>query len=76
MAEDRPKKKEKEKDPEEERMKEAANKILEEMGLKGASKRRLVMKLIAQYKWDIDKVRYKAKRAFITDRYNAAAEHV
>jgi len=44
--------------------------IMSDMGLEGESKKRLLAKLVEQYGYDEAKVRYRAKRVFITDRYN------
>lgn len=55
--------------------KEIALKIMEELGIKGVGKRRLLEKLVEQYDYDEVKVRYKAKRAFITYRYAKLKSH-
>ncbi|MCW3136197.1 MAG: hypothetical protein N2V77_04575 [Canidatus Methanoxibalbensis ujae] len=55
--------------------KEIALKIMEELGIKGVGKRRLLEKLVEQYDYDEAKVRYKAKRAFITYRYAKLKSH-
>ena len=60
--EDMPGNKNKDKD----RMVEA---IMSDLGLEGESKKRLLAKLVEQYGYDEAKVRYRAKRVFITDRY-------
>ena len=44
--------------------------IMSDLGLEGESKKRLLAKLVEQYGYDEAKVRYRAKRVFITDRYN------
>jgi len=49
--------------------KEIVSKIIEELGLKGVSKRRLLEKLVEKFNYDEAKVRWAAKRAFITYRY-------
>ncbi|MCD6387447.1 MAG: hypothetical protein J7L30_03900 [Methanophagales archaeon] len=49
--------------------KEIVSKIMEELGLKGVSKRRLLEKLVEKFNYDEAKVRWAAKRAFITYRY-------
>jgi len=49
--------------------KEIVSKIMEELGLKGVSKRRLLEKLVEKFNYDEGKVRWAAKRAFITYRY-------
>jgi len=49
--------------------KEIVSKIMEELGLKGVSKRRLLEKLVEKFNYDEGKVRWTAKRAFITYRY-------
>lgn len=61
-------KKEKEEKPDEILAKE----IMEEMGLKGGTKKRLVKTLIKQYGMDKQKVLFKLKRALITERYMAS----
>ena len=43
--------------------------IMSDLGLEGESKKRLIAKLVEQYGYDEAKVRYRAKRFFITDRY-------
>ena len=43
--------------------------IMSDLGLEGESKKRLLAKLVEQYDYDEAKVRYRAKRVFITDRY-------
>lgn len=43
--------------------------VMEELQLKGGSKKRLLEKLVGEYGYDEAKVKYKAKRAFITERY-------
>jgi len=43
--------------------------IMSDLGLEGESKKRLIAKLVEQYGYDEAKVRYRAKRVFITDRY-------
>ena len=43
--------------------------IMSDLGLEGESKRRLLAKLVEQYGYDESKVRYRAKRIFITERY-------
>jgi hypothetical protein len=48
--------------------------IMEELGLKGGSKKRLLGKLVEEYGYDEAKVKYKAKRAFITERYEREKE--
>ena len=42
-----------------------------ELGLKGPSKRRLIIQLAERYNDDKKTVLFKVKRAFITDRYEA-----
>jgi len=49
--------------------KEIVSKIMEELGLKGVSKRRLLEKLVDKFNYEEAKVRWAAKRAFITYRY-------
>ncbi|HID27811.1 MAG TPA: hypothetical protein EYP22_08370 [Methanosarcinales archaeon] len=49
-----------------------AKEIMEEMGLKGGTKKRLVKTLIKQYGMDKQKVLFKLKRALITERYMAS----
>ncbi len=46
--------------------------IMEELGIKGGSKKRLLEKLVEEYNYDRKKILYKAKRAFITYRYEKA----
>ena len=53
----------------ERKKKEIVSKIMEELGLKGVSKRRLLEKLVEKLNYDEAKVRWAAKRAFITYRY-------
>ena len=53
----------------ERKKKEIVSKIMEELGLKGVSKRRLLEKLVEKLNYDEVKVRWTAKRAFITYRY-------
>ena len=60
--EDKPGNKNKDKD----RIVEA---IMSDLGLEGESKKRLLAKLVEQYGYDEAKVRYIAKRVFITERY-------
>ncbi|MCW7075422.1 MAG: hypothetical protein OCU24_06210 [Candidatus Methanospirare jalkutatii] len=61
---------EEEEEEEKEKMKkEIVSKIMEELGLKGVSKRRLLEKLVEKFNYDEAKVRWTAKRAFITYRY-------
>jgi len=61
---------EEEEKKEKEKMKrEIVSKIMEELGLKGVSKRRLLEKLVEKFNYDEAKVRWAAKRAFITYRY-------
>ena len=43
--------------------------IMSDLGLEGESKKRLLAKLVEQYGYDEAKVRYIAKRVFITERY-------
>ncbi|PXF52571.1 MAG: hypothetical protein C4B56_05500 [Candidatus Methanophagaceae archaeon] len=43
--------------------------IMSDLGLEGESKKRLLAKLVEQYDYDEAKVRYRAKRVFITERY-------
>ena len=60
---------EKNEEEEKEKMKkEIVSKIMEELGLKGVSKRRLLEKLVEKFNYDEAKVRWAAKRAFITYR--------
>ncbi|UYZ39654.1 MAG: hypothetical protein N2V74_00360 [Candidatus Methanospirare jalkutatii] len=59
-----------EEEEEKEKMKkEIVSKIMEELELKGVSKRRLLEKLVEKLNYDEAKVRWTAKRAFITYRY-------
>ncbi|MCW3131236.1 MAG: hypothetical protein N2V73_00720 [Candidatus Methanospirare jalkutatii] len=61
---------EEEEEKEKEKMKkEIVSKIMEELGLKGVSKRRLLEKLVEKFNYNEAKVRWTAKRAFITYRY-------
>ncbi|GEM_PF-2329734 len=48
--------------------------VIEELQLKGGSKKRLLEKLVDEYGYDEAKVKYKAKRAFITERYEREKE--
>ncbi|NQE45523.1 hypothetical protein C5S31_05825 [ANME-1 cluster archaeon GoMg2] len=43
--------------------------VMNDLGLSGESKKRLLEKLVDEYGYDEAKVKYKAKRAFITERY-------
>ncbi len=43
--------------------------VMEELQLRGGSKKRLLEKLVDEFGYDEGKVKYKAKRAFITERY-------
>jgi hypothetical protein len=52
--------------------KEFVDGIMVEMALKGASKKRLIKTLVAQYGMDKQRVMFKLKRALITERYAAA----
>ena len=54
------------KDKDKDRIVEA---IMLDLGLEGESKKRLLAKLVEQYDYDEAKVRYRAKRVFITERY-------
>ena len=54
------------KDKDKDRIVEA---IMSDLGLEGESKKRLLAKLVEQYDYDEAKVRYRAKRVFITERY-------
>lgn len=47
---------------------------MEELQLKGGSKKRLLEKLVDEYGYDEARVKYKAKRAFITERYEREKE--
>ena len=64
--EDKPGNKDKDKNKDKDRIVEA---IMSDLGLEGESKKRLLAKLVEQYGYDEAKVRYRAKRVFITDRY-------
>ncbi|MFZ2071983.1 MAG: hypothetical protein WAV32_10435 [Halobacteriota archaeon] len=46
--------------------------VLADLALNGGSKERLLAKLVDEYGYDEAKVKYKAKRAFITERYAMA----
>ncbi len=48
--------------------------VMEELGLSGGSKKRLLGKFVEEYGYDEAKVKYKAKRAFITERYERERE--
>lgn len=48
--------------------------VLADLALNGGSKERLLAKLVDEYGYDEAKVKYKAKRAFITERYAMAKE--
>jgi len=43
--------------------------VMTDLELNGESKKRLLGKLVDEYGYDEAKVKYKAKRAFITERY-------
>jgi len=64
--EDKPGKEYKDKSKGKDRIVEA---IMSDLGLEGESKKRLLAKLVEQYGYDEAKVRYRAKRVFITERY-------
>ncbi len=64
--EDKPGKEYKDKNKDKDRIVEA---IMSDLGLEGESKKRLLAKLVEQYGYDEAKVRYRAKRVFITERY-------
>jgi len=64
--EDKPGNKDKNKGKDKDRIVEA---IMSDLGLEGESKKRLLAKLVEQYDYDEAKVRYRAKRVFITERY-------
>ncbi len=64
--EDKPGKEYKDKNKDKDRIVEA---IMSDLGLEGESKKRLLAKLVEQYDYDEAKVRYRAKRVFITERY-------
>ena len=69
MSEEEKTEKNEEEEEKEKMKKEIVSKIMEELGLKGVSKRRLLEKLIEKFNYDEAKVRWAAKRAFITYRY-------
>ncbi|MHC1567485.1 MAG: hypothetical protein ACXQS7_05085 [Candidatus Syntropharchaeia archaeon] len=48
---------------------ELVKEIMDELGLKGESKRRLLMKIAEECEDEKKKILYKAKRVFITERY-------
>ncbi|MCW7069215.1 MAG: hypothetical protein OCU17_01165 [Methanophagales archaeon] len=64
--EDKPGNEDKNKGKDKDRIVEA---IMSDLGLEGESKKRLLAKLVEQYGYDEAKVRYIAKRVFITERY-------
>ena len=64
--EDKPGNEDKNKGKDKDRIVEA---IMSDLGLEGESKKRLLAKLVEQYDYDEAKVRYRAKRVFITERY-------
>jgi len=64
--EDKPGNEDKNKSKDKDRIVEA---IISDLGLEGESKKRLLAKLVEQYGYDEAKVRYIAKRVFITERY-------
>ena len=64
--EDKPGNEDKNKGKDKDRIVEA---IMLDLGLEGESKKRLLAKLVEQYDYDEAKVRYRAKRVFITERY-------
>jgi hypothetical protein len=43
--------------------------VMSDLELNGEGKKRLLEKLVDEYGYDEAKVKYKAKRAFITERY-------
>ncbi|MDL5502972.1 MAG: hypothetical protein QSU88_07135, partial [Candidatus Methanoperedens sp.] len=51
--------------------KEFVDGIMTEMGLKGASKKRLIKMLAEQFNFDKQRVIFKLKRALISERYAA-----
>ena len=70
MSEEEKTEKNDEEEEEKEKMKrEIVSKIMEELGLRGVSKRRLLEKLVEKLNYNEAKVRWTAKRAFITYRY-------
>ena len=69
MSEVKKTEKNEEEEEKEKMKKEIVSKIMEELGLKGVSKRRLLEKLVEKFNYDEAKVRWAAKRAFITYRY-------
>jgi len=69
MSEEEKTEKNEEEEEKEKMKKEIVSKIMEELGLKGVSKRRLLEKLVEKFNYDEAKVRWAAKRAFITYRY-------
>jgi len=64
--EDKPGNEDKNKGKDKDRIVEA---IMLDLGLEGESKKRLLAKLVEQYDYNEAKVRYRAKRVFITERY-------
>jgi hydroxymethylpyrimidine pyrophosphatase-like HAD family hydrolase len=54
--------------------KEFVDGIMTELTLKGASKKRLIKKLVERYGMDRQRIMFKLKRALITERYAAAHE--
>ena len=64
--EDKPGNEDKNKNKDKDRIVEA---IMSDLGLEGESKKRLLAKLVEQYDYNEAKVRYRAKRVFITERY-------
>ena len=69
MSEEEKTEKNEEEEEKEKMKKEIVSRIMEELGLKGVSKRRLLEKLVEKFNYDEAKVRWAAKRAFITYRY-------
>ncbi len=66
----------KDKDRDKERERERIVKaIMHDLELEGESKERLIGKLVEQCGYDEARVRYRAKRAFITVRYQRLKEH-
>ena len=74
MSEGEKTEKNEEEEEKEKMKKEIVSKIMEELGLKGVSKRRLLEKLVENSNYDEAKVRWAAKRAFITYRYTKMHE--
>lgn len=52
-----------------EQQKAFVDEMMEANGLKGASKKRLIMSLAERYNWDRQKVQHRLRRATLAQRY-------